>query len=239
MGQVVAASSALRDAAAGTYVVTEGVNGPRFPNGVVIDALAGGAQWRHGIVVDGFTTGRRLLAGIADDGATNLALSPRRWWDPQCRVDRLSAERVRRFVAETKPLPLPGPPETCIGWGPGLTPAADDVVVGMLIGLHASGNPRAAHALAESCAGTETVPFSRALLDHAAQGRAVRPLLSLVEALAGLGDVDQSVAALHRFGATSGRHIIDGVRRALSRPPSAAAQGATEGAQPLTTAVEA
>ena len=192
MTHVAAAADALRHASSGTSVVVEPVGGPRFPNGVV-------------------------LADQHGDGPVQLPLSAGRWWDARCRVDRLDAVLARRFVDDTEPLELPGPPEDCIGWGPGLTPAADDVVVGMLIGLRAAGATGSADALAAACAGSDTVPFSRDLLDYAARGQAVRPLLDLVEALAGLGDVGRSVATLHGFGATSGHHLIDGVRRAVDQ----------------------
>ncbi len=190
MTHVAAAASALREAPIDTAIVVEPVGGPRFPNGVVLHE-------RH-------------------DGPVRLPLTVGRWWDARCRVDRLDVEIVRRFMAGLEPLSLPRPPEDCIGWGPGLTPAADDVVVGMLIGLRAVGAPELAEALATACADADTVPFSRALLDHAARGEAVRPLLDLIEALAGRGDVDRCVASLGRFGATSGRHMVDGVRRAVN-----------------------
>lgn len=190
MTHVAAAACALRGAPVGTLVVVEPVGGPRFPNGVVLDE------------------GHR--------GAVQLPLSVGRWWDARCRIDRLDADLVRTFVATLEPLSLPRPPDACVGWGPGLTPAADDVLVGMLIGLRAAGAPGLADALAASCSEADTVPFSRALLDHAARGEAVRPLLDLVYALAGRGDVSRCVISLSRFGATSGRHMIDGVRRAMN-----------------------
>lgn len=190
MSHVAAAGSALRGAPADTPVVVEPVGGPRFPNGVIL--------------------------GHHQSGPIQLPLSVGRWWDARCRVTGLDPELARRFVDTVDPLPLPGPPEACVGWGPGLTPAADDVVVGMLIGLRAAGATERADRLAGACSAADTVPFSRALLDYAARGEAVRPLLDLVEALAGRGDVDRSVASLRRFGATSGRHMIDGVRRAVN-----------------------
>ncbi len=190
MTHVAAAASALQGAPVDTAIVLEPVGGPRFPNGVVIDK-------EH-------------------EGPVRLPLSVGRWWDARCRVDHLDAGIVASFVSSVEPLSLPRSPEACIGWGPGLTPAADDVVVGMLIGMRAAGAPELAEALAAACSDADTVPFSRALLDHAAHGEAVRPLLDLVNALAGRGDVGRCVSSLNGFGATSGRHMVDGVRRAVN-----------------------
>ncbi|MGF1598442.1 MAG: DUF2877 domain-containing protein [Acidimicrobiales bacterium] len=191
MGVAAAASLALRGAGPDTTIVWEPVGGPRFPNGAVADE-AGPWSWP--------ATG---------------PVRARRWWDPTCPIGGLDPALVRRFVGATDPLPLPGPPERCIGWGPGLTPAGDDVVVGLLVGLRAAGRPDLGEQLAAACAGADTVPFSRALLDHAARGEAAGPVLRVIRALGGRAPLPPAVAALQRFGATSGRHLLDGIRRAL------------------------
>jgi hypothetical protein len=128
---------------------------------------------------------------------------------------------VHRFVAATEPITLPQAPEAGIGWGPGLTPAGDDVVVGMLLAYRAVGADAEADALAVACATGDTTPFSRSLLDHAARGEAAKPLLDLLRALAGHGDLDRSLIRLAGFGATSGHHLIEGVRRVVVALPSA------------------
>ncbi len=184
---VAAASAALRGADPETVVVWEGPRGPRFPNG----AVAGSA------------------------GPTTGPIRARRWWDPTCPIGGLDPVLARDFVATLDPLPLPGRPEDCIGWGPGKTPAGDDVVVGMLIGFRAAGRTDLADRLAAACADGDTTPFSRALLDHAAAGRAAGPVLSVVRALDGRTPLAPATATLGRFGATSGRHLLDGLRRAL------------------------
>jgi len=90
------------------------------------------------------------------------------------------------------------------------------VVVGMLIAYHTMGMASTARDLAAVLVGEETTPLSRSLLDHAARAEAVRPLLDLMRALAGRGHLERALATLRRFGATSGVHLIDGVRRALT-----------------------
>lgn len=202
MSRLAAAAYGLRHAPEGTPYVVEPADGPRFPNGVVVQPPI----------------------GVSEDegGAVTWPLSANRWWDARCPVGPLDPAGVERFVADTEPIVLPGPVESCVGWGPGLTPAADDVLVGLLIGLHASGASAEAHDLAARCAEAETVPFSRALIDHAGRGEAVRPLLDLIRALgspggddSGSGSVEMATERLQGFGSTSGRHMIDGVRRAM------------------------
>ncbi|MCP5032288.1 MAG: DUF2877 domain-containing protein [Actinomycetia bacterium] len=215
MSPVAAASVALRAADGDTLVVVETVAGPRFPNGVILDsptadAVPGGTN--HGGLMCGPTTPRDL--------GWSLPLSARRWWDPTCPVGSLDPSLVRAFVAGLDPLTLPNEPAASIGWGPGLTPAGDDVVVGMLIGFHAAGAPREARQLADACAGAETTPFSRSLLDHATVGETVRPVLDLVRALGRHGELGAAVEGLRQFGATSGAHILDGLRQAFSQAPS-------------------
>ncbi|MEM7338104.1 MAG: DUF2877 domain-containing protein [Actinomycetota bacterium] len=194
MTHVAAASLSLRGVEDPGLVVWEPIDGPRFPNGVV--ALDGGAAWCAGPAVGG-----RVQA--------------RRWWDPRVPSAGLDAAVVTSFVEGLAPVALPDDPARLIGWGPGLTPAGDDVVVGMLIAYHASGRADLAAALAANVAGADTAPFSQALLHHATHGEAAAPVLSVVRALAGHGSLSASVADLQAFGATSGHHILDGLRRAL------------------------
>lgn len=203
-----AASCALRDVDR-PFAVAERPDGPRFPNGYVP------AAWQAG---RDRPAGRRLDSEVI----------ARRWWDPGLRVERLVPERVATLLRLVEPMALPHPPEAGIGWGPGLTPAGDDVVVGMLLGYRAAGSTATADALAGACTGQETTALSRSLLDHAAEGRAVRPLLALLEALAAPGRVadrriECALVALRRFGASSGQHVIEGVRRALLDESRAAA----------------
>ncbi|MEM9562477.1 MAG: DUF2877 domain-containing protein [Actinomycetota bacterium] len=197
--RVAAASLALRHAGPDALVEWEPVDGPRFPNGAVAD--------------DGPTSGRPVAR--CNPGHLPGRLSARRWWDPTCPVDAVAPTVARRFVTSLDPIALPARPEDLIGWGPGRTPAGDDVVVGLLIGLRAAGRTDLATELALATATADTAPFSRALLDHAARGEAAGPILQLVRALGGHRPLAPAVAALDGFGATSGRHLLDGIRRAI------------------------
>lgn len=244
---VAAASRSLRHASPGALVVAEGPTGPRFPNGYIPhdsqpSTTRSGASPAAGPSPSPTTgpspsptagPGASLVAGVAAAGGLGPVVGTgagierpivaRRWWDPRLRVSALDSSRVARFLVMAEPMPLPAAPEACLGWGPGLTPAADDVVVGMLIGFRATGAPELARSLADACAGMDTVPFSRALVDHAAAGEAVRPVLDLMAALAGHGSLERAVEVLRCFGATSGRHLLDGTRRALLEAPALSA----------------
>lgn len=198
MTVMAAASLGLRGAGPGTLVVREPVGGPRFPNGMIAGGDAvGGAVSRAEVEV---------LAGT---------VQARRWWDPTSPTITPDSAAVAAFLARVPPAALPAEPVDCIGWGPGLTPAGDDVVVGLLIGLHMLGRTAEAAALADACAPADTAPLSRALLDHAARGEAAAPVLAVVRALGGSGPLTAAITDLEAFGATSGHHLLDGIRRAL------------------------
>lgn len=203
--RVAAASVALRRLGPGAFAVAEAPNGPLFPNGFVPDAKTAGEA--------------SATCGAGASGPLASTVVARRWWDPAVRVAPLDGSRVHRFLAGIEPIELPQAPEAGIGWGPGLTPAGDDVVVGMLVAYRALGADDEAEALAVASADGDTSPFSRSLLDHAARGEAARPVLELLRALAGYGDLGNSLIRLTGFGATSGYHLIEGVRRVVAAVP--------------------
>ncbi|MEQ1736425.1 MAG: DUF2877 domain-containing protein [Rhodoglobus sp.] len=108
-----------------------------------------------------------------------------------------------------------------IGAGPGSTPAGDDVVVGVLAGLHASGRDRAARLIERSLPGLvdRTTSSSRHYLSAAASGRFAERVHQLV---CGLGDRTSALEAARsasRWGATSGLDLLAGVMAAID--PSA------------------
>ncbi len=189
MPEVAAASLALRASPRPEAVIREPPSGLRFPNGWV-----------------------PLTEDVID---LNVPVTARRWWDPTVVVGGVCLDLAARFVRSIDPIRLPAAPEDCVGWGPGSTPAGDDVVVGMLIGYRIAGDRRRADALAEACRPGETTPLSRTLLDHAAAGETMAPVQRLASALCGSGSVDRAVDRLRNVGATSGAHMIDGIRRAL------------------------
>ena len=173
-------------------------------------ALRGQAD--PGLVVYEPPGGPRFPNGLVSREPVDLPVTARRWWDPKPRTRCFCPDRVEHLAQMFEPLALP---DELVGWGPGLTPAGDDVVVGRLVAYRAGGLDDHADDL-HARSGADTVPFSRVLIDHAARGEAAGPVVSLVDALGGLGDLDDAVQRLLSFGATSGRHLIDGVRTAAT-----------------------
>lgn len=102
-----------------------------------------------------------------------------------------------------------------LGLGPGTTPSGDDVAAGVLLAARATGTDpvvldRLADALLEA-AGTRTTAVSAALLAEAAAGRAAVPVLGLLWALLGRGDVTAGLARLLAVGSTSGADLATGL----------------------------
>jgi hypothetical protein len=108
-----------------------------------------------------------------------------------------------------------------VGLGPGLTPAGDDVLAGLLVTCRQlRAGPAAARvvALAEALgehvvrrASTRTTALSATLLLHAAQGRAAAQVLAVVDALVGRAPLGPALTALLPVGHTSGRDTARGV----------------------------
>lgn len=102
---------------------------------------------------------------------------------------------------------------TLIGAGPGSTPAGDDVVVGALAGLRASGHEDAVDAIACALPALleRTTAASRLYLAAAIDGRFADRVHDLVR---GLADRDAAIVAARsaaRWGATSGLDLLSGV----------------------------
>lgn len=186
MTEVVAASLALRDAPNDSIIILEPCDGPRFPNGVVANSQV------------------------------TLPLKARRWWDPNCPVCEFDQRSVSSFLDQSNLPTLPLSPEACVGWGPGLTPGGDDVVMGMLITFHALGMKNSALDLYHACDHRATTKYSFALIHYAHKGQAARPVVRLIEALAGFGNLSTAIESLSNFGATSGLYLMEGVRQAIN-----------------------
>ena len=94
-----------------------------------------------------------------------------------------------------------------VGEGPGLTPEADDELCGLLLVAHAAG-------LALDTTGwrDRTTALSAALLEAAATGHAVAPVVRVADAwLAGRPASPRDLAEVERLGATSGRALLRGL----------------------------
>jgi hypothetical protein len=113
---------------------------------------------------------------------------------------------------------VPGAVAALVGRGPGLTPAGDDLLCGILVTLRALQDRRAdrlARAVGDVAA-TQTTHVSAALLVHASRGECVPELAGMIAALDGRGDVGAAVRRLVAVGHSSGTALAYGVVLALS-----------------------
>ncbi len=101
-----------------------------------------------------------------------------------------------------------------VGRGPGLTPAGDDVLAGLLFAARLLGGPEAEGRLESIAHGARTTLISRAFLLWAARGQAIAPVHDLLDAaVAGRRRLARSAAAaLGRVGESSGADFALGLR---------------------------
>jgi len=137
-----------------------------------------------------------------------LTVEVARWWAarrPRPGLDR-AAVRVLRTVLGDHPAPVPVPPDltglgALVGLGPGLTPAGDDVLAGLLVGLHHDATRHATVAEQVLPRLPRTTALSATLLRHAMLGHGVPALLDVADLLAAPGRGDLVPAALERLTA--------------------------------------
>jgi hypothetical protein len=130
------------------------------------------------------------------------------------------------IVTLPAPCQLPGAmrPERLAHWarrlggrGPGLTPAGDDVLAGLLLVASATGLPAEPVRVAVA-ASVPTTTIAMAFLRWAARGQCIQPAHTVLGALAD-GDLAAARAAsagLASIGASSGRALLFGIRLGLS-----------------------
>ena len=246
-----AASSALRELVTGPAApgVVRGV----FPTAIYVDVGTDlvAIVSRDGlrlpcalVVTEPSSTGPFALVVDGDDATVGdgaVAVGDerfvvRRWWRPRRSLPwhpgpQLTA-RSAALEAMLPPLPHPVPADpgawsaaSMVGLGPGLTPAGDDVLAGMLLTLSAA--PAAVSTWGELATETlalldRTTSLSATLLRHAAAGRGIPQVLDVVDALAGSGDLEASTVRLVAVGHSSGAALAHGVL-AASRLVAAAA----------------
>ncbi len=107
-----------------------------------------------------------------------------------------------------------------LGVGPGLTPAGDDVLAGLLVGLWSFGQGAESLRLAvlAGLAGG-TTDLSAALLRCAARGESIPQVNQLLRAMSGCawqGQLDHAIYDLVRVGHTSGTALATGVLAAAT-----------------------
>jgi hypothetical protein len=102
-----------------------------------------------------------------------------------------------------------------VGRGPGLTPAGDDLLAGVLLVARGTWDRASAPRLLPRPVATGDI--ARAFLRSAAEGRCIEPVHDLLTALACADRhaVGSSLALLARFGSSSGTALAYGIRLAL------------------------
>ncbi|MFV0452389.1 MAG: DUF2877 domain-containing protein [Propioniciclava sp.] len=108
-----------------------------------------------------------------------------------------------------------------IGRGCGQTPAGDDLVLGALLGLTLTGDPRRAE-LTDVVTGrlAATTATSRHLLGWGVRGEFPEVLLAVAHALTGGEAPRRAVTALLNWGSTSGWHVGTGLVAAVDSAAS-------------------
>jgi hypothetical protein len=105
------------------------------------------------------------------------------------------------------------------GLGPGLTPAGDDALSGILFAFRAMGGPTVEPSLLAVARSVRTNDIGAAVLTAGAAGFHIEPIHDLVMA-ASAGDpkaAARAAADLDRFGASSGADVAYGLRLAFTR----------------------
>ncbi len=191
----------------GELVAVEAAGGLRLPCSV----LLGPVHPTHDVFA-GVQPGDEAAAG---DGSLRLgALTVRvvRWWRPaaprggQPRAYAAADHPPGRWDDLARPL---------LGLGPGLTPAGDDLLAGLLVGL--AGRPDLRDPLAAAVsrlAPGRTTWLSAELLRLAADGLAAPAVVAVADALTGHGPDDALAAALPALlavGHTSGAALARGL----------------------------
>ena len=133
-----------------------------------------------------------------------------------------TSEPGRSAASRSRMPSLPATAAALIGLGPGLTPAGDDFLGGVLLALHAIECREAAEhlgrwVLAESPG--RTGPISRAHLRAAARSMGAEPVMNALHALLtpGTPGLDAAMAAAARIGHSSGLDTVAGAAVVLAR----------------------
>ncbi len=126
-----------------------------------------------------------------------------------------------------------------IGRGPGLTPAGDDVIAGVLAApkLLAPMEPWSRGlglSTLQHLQGTNVI--SRQMLCDAALGKFVEPILSLMSAIYGTGHVGHSVQRLLSVGATSGAAMLLGLIAGIALVEDCQLQTTANSPEPILSA---
>jgi hypothetical protein len=172
----------------------------------VVD-LAGASVWR-GALPD--------LAGLDPSAIDVFAAAP----PPALLADERFAGRLGVALHRLRQGDLAGVARAIGGLGPGLTPAGDDTLAGILLVTRARGGEAAEDGLVAVAQSVATTSVARALLEWAARGQTVEPAHDLLAAIAA-GDGPAAavhLSALVRLGHTSGADLAYGLHLGLDHP---------------------
>ena len=160
-------------------------------------------------VAPGASAGHLPVGSPSPWAGSSSAVSPSAWRDD-------AAELAGQVVAGGVLVPLV---RRLVGAGPGLTPAGDDVLCGVLLGLRLLGQARSLPRLWDGVRPrlATTTALSAALLAEAVEGYAVPQVIDLGEALARRDPVGVTAAAREvlAIGHTSGADLLAGLAGCL------------------------
>jgi hypothetical protein len=209
----------------GRLVALEAADGLRLPCAVTLTVPA-----RRGPLA-GLASGDEVTVGDGRLVVGDLVVEVGRWWAPVQPRDAAAAEP--EASGERVSAPAPGWDNLVLGLlglGPGLTPAGDDLLTGLLVGLSPRPDLRDPLAAAvQRHAPARTTWLSAELLRLAAAGLAAPAVVAVADALAGHGGDDslpRALPALLAVGHTSGLALARGLllaARTTSRTHSVAA----------------
>jgi hypothetical protein len=158
-----------------------------------------------------------------------------RWWAPRRPQPGSSRDRVDVVAGLLADVPVPVPVDGAVadllGRGPGLTPAGDDVVAGLLLAFaHRPDLRDPLAAEVDRLATDRTTTLSATLLRCAAAGHAIPAVTDLADALAGHGPdaglpvvVRRLVTVGHSSGAALAHGLLRGARTVAESPDQEAA----------------
>lgn len=220
----------------GHVLVVAGPEAVRLPNGVQI-AEPDREVWSQAV--------DRCRVGEGHLEVGNVRAKVVRWWDPRPILEPVTQDELAERAAQARGC-FPSPEDAglgtalmakepaavrhamcaLLGKGEGLTPAGDDVVVGMLAALRllgpAIGDPGAGGLMAAVApivlteAPFRTTALSAALLRHAVVGEIAEPAGALISALTGHGDLEDAADRLNAMGNTSGAATAGGILLAVA-----------------------
>jgi hypothetical protein len=181
------------------------------------------AHWRPAVVEPVDLTLRP--APIDPDAVRILAVAARTPARSGLDPARQRADAPALARAAVAGLPLEEPLLRLIGAGPGSTPAGDDVVAGVLAGLHIANRPDTASRLAAAVLPLlpRTTSASAHYLTAAADGRFAVRVHDLLAGLASPAAANRAARVARAHGGTSGLDLLAGIAGAASSPSTAPA----------------